>query len=51
VQWADDRCAGDDAIGQRAAFVRTTVVDGKEAISEIEDGNLAVTDLYCAAFA
>src|SRR5215472_14853059 len=42
MQRADDRGAGDDAIGQRAALVRATIFDGKEALSKIEDGNLAV---------
>src|SRR5207247_1931244 len=40
MERAHHRFAGHDSVGQRAALVRATVVDGEKAIAEVEEGDL-----------
>ena len=41
--------AGDDAVGKRAALVRTAVVDRQEAIAEVEDRQISRVPISTAA--
>jgi hypothetical protein len=51
VQGAHDYCPRHYAIGQRTASVRTPVINSKEAVTKVKDGDLALTNFHRAAFA
>src|SRR5687767_2323643 len=48
---AHHRAAGDDAVAQRSASVRTLVVGSQEPVAEIEDRDLAIAKPDRASFA
>ncbi|HKR27238.1 MAG TPA: hypothetical protein VJS11_07275 [Acidobacteriaceae bacterium] len=48
MQRTDDRAAGNDPVRQRSTAMRAAVLDGEEALAEVEDGDLATVDLDCA---
>src|SRR5262249_4413127 len=50
VQRTHHRRARDDAIAQRAAAMRAAVLDGREAVAQIEDRDLASADDRRAPF-
>jgi hypothetical protein len=51
VERADDRVAGDDAVTERAAFMRATVVGGEKTVAEVEDRDLTIAEDDRASFA
>src|ERR1043166_338057 len=44
VQRTHHGVAGDDPVAERPALMRTLVVDGKKAITEVEDRDLLIAD-------
>jgi hypothetical protein len=50
VQRAHNGPSRDDAVAERTAFVRTAITGRKNAVAEIENGDLAIANLHGASF-
>src|SRR5689334_6137803 len=50
MQRAYDRRPGHDAVAERAAFVRTRILDGEKPAIQIENGDLEIADAHRPPF-